>query len=198
MWLMFFLLLCAVLAEVLQPGTLRLAFRTTFTRMERTFGDRAANFMGSLLLNTFRIGTLAMSLYLFMYHSTPFSILTYVYIVLLIVGVVLVKAMLSWLVSYTFGMRRSLSAFMPQYDSLWTILCILLYPLDLIYINVLGSTFLHWVSLAAVALFVSLLIFKLLQNFYAGPRSLLYLLIYMVTLEFLPIGAIFYSVSAIS
>lgn len=198
MWLMFFLLLCVVLAEVLQPGSMRLAFRTAFTRLERTFGDRANNFMSRLLLNIFRVGTLAMSLYLYSYQNAPFSMLTYCYIVLLIMAGVFVKMMLTWLVSYTFEMRRSTTVFLPQYDNLWTILCVMLYPLNLLYINLSDGTLIYWTSFVAAALFVGLLMFKLLQNFYTGPRSLLYLLLYILTLEFVPFGAIVFSVVSIS
>ena len=198
MWLMFFLLLCVVLAEVLQPGTLRLAFRTTFTRLERTFGDRANNFMSSLLMNTFRVGTIAMALYVFFYHSAPFSMLTYCYIVVLLVGILFVKMLVSWLVSYTFEMRRSMVVFLPQYDNLWTILSIVLYPLTLLYINVSGSVALYWICVAAVVLFVVMIVFKMMQNYYTGPQSLIYLVLYVLTLEFVPFGAIFLSVKAIA
>ena len=198
MWLMFALLLCGVLAEVLQPGTLRLAFRTTFTRLERTFGDRANNFMGSLLLNIFRVGTLAMSLYVFLYRNEPFSIVTYGYIILLIMAVLLLKVICVWWVSYTFDMRRAVSACVPQYDSLWTILCLLLYPINLLYINTLGAPNLRWMPIVALVLFGGLVVFKMLQNFYSGLRSLLYLLLYIVTLEFLPLGALIVSVATIA
>lgn len=198
MWLMFFLLMCIVSAEILQPGTLQTAFRSTFTRMERTFGDRATNFMGSLFLNTFRLGILAMALYVITFHGTSFSIVTYGYIVLLILAVILIKFIFSWLVSYTFEMRRTTTVFLPQYDNLWTILCLILYPLILIYINILNNMFLHWASIVALTLFMALVIFKLLQNFYSGPRSLLYLILYILTLEFLPFGTMFLSASFIS
>ena len=198
MWLMFFLLLCVVLAEVFQPGMIPLAFRTTFTRLERTFGDRANTLVSSLLLNVFRVGTLAMSLYLFTYHSMPFSILTYCYISLLLVAVVFVKMLLSWLVSYAFEMRRPMTAFVPQYDNLWTVLCVLLYPLNLLYINALQSVWFRWIPLVAVVLFVVMIVFKLLQNFYSGLHSLVYLLLYLVTLEIVPLGAIFLSARYLS
>ena len=198
MWLMFFLLLCGVLAEVLQPGTLKLAFRTTFTRLERTFGDRANNFMSSLLLNVFRIGTLAMSLYVFTYHALSFSLLTYTYIVLLIIAIVLVKNLLVWLVSYTFEMRRATMTFLPQYDNLWTIFCLVLYPINLLYINVLQGAAFFWVFMAIVIVFVLLMMFKFLQNFYTGLQSLPYLFLYMLTLELVPLGAILLSANYIS
>ena len=198
MWLMFFLLLCGILAEVLQPGTLKLAFRTTFTRLERTFGDRANNFMSSLLLNVFRIGTLAMSLYVFTYHALSFSLLTYTYIVLLIIAIVLVKNLLVWLVSYTFEMRRATMTFLPQYDNLWTIFCLVLYPINLLYINVLQGAAFFWVFMAIVIVFVLLMMFKFLQNFYTGLQSLPYLFLYMLTLELVPLGAILLSANYIS
>ncbi len=188
-WLMLGLLLCLVLSEVLQPDSFSSVFRSTFTRLERVYGDRARNFYGVLLLNTFRIGTVAMALYVFTYSHAPFSLLTYGSIILLIIAIILVKMLVSGLVSYTFELGRTTALFLPQYDNLWTILCLLLYPVTLLCIN-LESAVLLWVAIGIVALFVALMLYKIMQYFYAGPKSLLYLMIYVVTLELLPLGAI--------
>ena len=189
MWLMFGLLLCVTMAEVLQPETLRLAFRTTFTKLDRTYGDRASDLISSVLLNVFRVGSLAMALYVFTWHREPFSILTFGGIVLLILGIVSVKVLCSFLVAYTYEMRGAAATYLPQYGNLWTMLCVLLYPLTLLYINIPESVVLRWFPLIIIGLFVVMILFKLLQYFYAGFRSLIYLLVYWVTLELLPLGA---------
>jgi len=183
------LLVCFVLSEVLQPETLRAAFRTTFTKMERIYGDRARNLYGVILLNLFRIGTFAMALYAFTYHSAPFSLRTYGIIIGVVLAVLTVRAAVSWLVAYTFELQRTVVIYLPQYDNLWTMLCVLLYPAILLCINFSGEAF-HWLAIAIGALFVGVMIFKIVQYFYAGPQSVLYLLIYVVTLELLPLGAI--------
>lgn len=197
-WLMFVLLLNLILSEVLQPGLVRASFRATFTKMERMFGDQSINFMANLTLNIFRVGTLAMALYVFTYHHAPFSFLTYVYIILIIGGVLAVKAFFGWLVSYTFELHRTAALYVPQYNNLWTILCMTLYPITLLYINVAEWSFLAWLPMTVIIVFVALLLFKQLQYFYAGFSSLLYLIVYTVTLELLPIGATILAVNHIA
>lgn len=191
-WMMFGLLLCLILSEVLQPDTFRSVFRTTFTRMERIYGDRARNLYGVVLLNIFRVGTLAMALYVFSYRNAPFSLHTYGYIILLIIGILAVKVIVSMLISYTFELRQTTLFFLPQYDNLWTILCLLLYPVTLLRITITGTA-LFWITLGILALFLALILFKITQYFYTGLQSLVYLLIYVVTLELLPLGAIIFT-----
>ena len=198
MWLMFALLLCLALTEVLQPDTLRTAFRSTFTKLERTYGDRASDVVGSLLLNIFRIGTLAMTLYVFTWQRTPFSMKTYGLIILVILGIVTVKTLCMWVVSLTFEMRSMAALYIPQYGNLWTIFCVLLYPVTLLYINMPESVVLRWLPVGIVGIFVVVMAYKLLQYFYAGARSLIYLLVYWVTLELLPLGVGFVAASTLS
>ncbi len=197
-WLMLVLLLSLILLEVLQPNLIRSAFRATFTKMERMYGDQSMDIMSTLTLNIFRIGTLAMALYAFTYRNAPFSFLTYVYIILIICGVLAIKALFGWLVSYVFEFQRTTALYVPQYNNLWTLFCMVLYPITLLYINASELEFLVWLPITAIIVFAALLLFKQLQYFYAGPASLLYLLIYTVTLELLPIGATIVTVTYIA
>ena len=186
------LLFCLVLGEKLQPNTLSAAFRTSLTQLERTYGDRATNLYGLISLNVFRVGTLAMTLYAFTYSRAPFSILVFLYIALGVIGFVVLKSFVSWLISYTFDLRRATVLFAPQYDNIWTILCVLLYPVTLLHMNI-GGHVLQWVLLALTLLFVILTAFKFWQYYFSAGLSWLYLTVYIVTLEILPLGAIWYA-----
>ena len=98
-WLMLGLLLCMVMAEVLQPETLRMSFRTTFSHMERIYGDSAVNFWGAVLLTVFKADIIALTLYLAFYQQGEFSILTYGLIVLMVIAFVAVKSFCTSLTS---------------------------------------------------------------------------------------------------
>ncbi len=188
-WLMVGLLFCMVAAEVLQPDTIRTSFRTTFSRMQRMYGDSAVNFWGAVALNLFRVGIVALTLYLACYAQGEFAFRTFVLAVLIVFAFVAVKSLFTWLVSYTFDLKRDTALYMPQYSNLWTALCIVLYPILLLTINIGHNNIMKWVFAAIAALFCIDVVIKLVQHFYNGLGSIGYILLYTLTLEVIPITA---------
>lgn len=197
-WLMLGLLLCLVMAEVLQPETMRMSFRTMFSRMERMFGDSAVNFWGAVALTVFKAGIIALTLYLACYRQGDFSILTYGLVVLIVIAFVLIKSFFAWLLSYVFELKPNTSMYMPQYSNLWTALCVILYPISLIMINVGNHNGIQWLLIAIMILFGIDVIIKLIQHYYNGIRSLGYIVLYAITLEFLPVVAMVLGVNIIA
>ena len=197
-WLMLGLLLCMIMAEVLQPETIRTSFRTTFSHMQRMFGDSAVNFWGAVALTIYRVCIVALTLYLACYEKGTFSLLTYGWIILIVIAFVAIKSLSAWLVSYTFDLKRDTALYMPQYSNLWTALCIVLYPVLLITINIGHNSIIRWIILAIVALFCIDVIIKLVQHFYNGLQSLGYIALYTLTLEIIPAAAMFIGVKQLA
>lgn len=197
-WLMLVLLLCMVMAEVLQPETIRTSFRTTFSRMQRMFGDSAVNFLGAVALTVFRVCVIALTLYLACYEEGSFSILTYGWIILIVIAFVLIKSLSAWIISYTFDLKRDTALYMPQYSNLWTALCIVLYPVLLVTINIGYNGVIRWIMLAIAALFCIEVVIKLIQHFYTGVQSLGYIALYTLTLEIVPATAMFFGVKQLA
>lgn len=197
-WLMLGLLLCMIMAEVLQPETIRTSFRTTFSHMQRMFGDSAVNFWGAVALTIYRVCIIALTLYLACYEKGTFSLLTYGWIILIVIAFVAIKSLCAWLVSYTFDLKRDTALYMPQYSNLWTALCIVLYPVLLITINIGHNSIIRWIILAIVALFCIDVIIKLVQHFYNGLQSLGYIALYTLTLEIIPAAAMFIGVKQLA
>lgn len=188
-WLMLGLLLCIVMAEVLQPETICMSFRTTFSRMERMFGDSAVNFWGAVALTVFRVSVIALTLYLVCYDQGTFSIITYGWIVLIVIAFVIIKSIFAWLLSYTFDLKRDTTLYLPQYSNLWTAFCIVLYPILLITINIGHTNIIRWLILAIAGLFCIDVIIKLVQHFYKDLSSIAFIVLYTLTLEIIPITA---------
>ena len=97
-----------------------------------------------------------------------------------------------WLVGYTFELRRVTDLYIPHYDNLWTVLAVLLYPFVLLFIHLNDSIIMPWLILALVGVFAMAVMIKLFMHFYAGAQSVVYIIVYMVTLEILPLAALFY------
>lgn len=88
--------------------------------------------------------------------------------------------------------------YMPQYSNLWTALCVILYPISLIMINVGNHNGIQWLLIAIMILFGIDVIIKLIQHYYNGIRSLGYIVLYAITLEFLPVVAMVLGVNIIA
>jgi len=190
---MFGLLICLVFAEWQQLGTVSAAFRTTFSRIERIYGDSASSLVGRIFLNIFRIGTLALAVYLGTHDGNSGIVVRgYLYVVLLLLAVEFVKMFFGWLVGYTFELRRSMDVYLSHYDNLWTVLAILLYPILLLDIHIFGNTVIPWLLLSVGILFVLAVFIKMMMHFYRGVQTAPYVALYMVTLEILPLVVIVY------
>ncbi len=193
-WLMFALLVCIVMAEALQPETIRTSFRTTFSRMQRMYGDSAVNFWGLVALTLFRLCVVALTLYLFCYTQGEFSILTYGTIILVVIAFVAVKSLFAWIITYVFDLKPNTNLYMPQYSNLWTAACVVLYPILLLMINFGEQTIMKWIIVGIAALFCAGVIVKLLQHYFNGISSLGYILLYTLTLEIIPAVAMVWTV----
>ena len=188
-WLLLGLLLSMVIAEVLQPGTIRTSFRMVFSKMERTYGDSATSMVSTLCLNIYRIGIIAFVLYITLYTRPPFSIITFLKIIGILLIVLLIKQLITALVSYTFDLRRSYMLFRSQYSCLLTLICLLLFPLALCDLHWGHLMVMKWMLAPMALVLLAGLITKLFQDFYNGAKSLAYIVIYLVTAEIIPLVA---------
>ena len=150
-----------------------------------------------LLTSVFRVCIIALTLYLACYEEGAFSILTFGWIILIVIAFVAIKSVSAWIVSYTFDLKRDTAQYMPQYSNLWTALCIVLYPVLLITINIGHNGVIRWIILGIAALFCIDVIVKLIQHFYNGLQSLGYIALYTLTLEIIPAAAMFIGVQQI-
>lgn len=188
-WLLLGLLLSMVIAEVVQPGTIRTSFRMVFSRQERTYGDSATSVVSTLCLNIYRIGIIAFVLYITLYTRPPFSIITFLKIIGILLIVLLIKQLITALVSYTFDLRRSYMLFRSQYSCLLTLICLLLFPLALVDLHWGHMTIMKWMVAPVVLIMLAGLIMKLVQDFYNDAKSLAYIALYLLTVEIIPVAA---------
>ncbi len=203
-WTMLGLLFLAVLGELTQQGGVLRSYTMVFQKVERTYHDPHRNAVGQLCIDLFRIGTFALALYLFCYAGGSLSLGTpqvqttsggafrfsqYLIVLLVVLGVDVVKYTLTLWVNYTFQISRQVSLIAVHYNSLWTVINSAFYLLLLVLLKVDNSAVIFW-GFVALCIAAWLLIgVKWVRVFYSGPASLLYILLYLLTLEVLPLLA---------
>ena len=183
---MLFLLLCGVLAEMVQRGLLVQAFTTIFSKVERSYGDVQQNLMEELIVNIFRIGTFAMALYLYAYRAGDFRFTTYMLVVAWVLGIDVIKLAASTLVNYTFRISKRFTLISTHYNNLWTVICCGFYVALLFLINIDNAKVTKWLLFALAVAAIVLILIKWIRIFYTDLRSLLYIALYILTLEILP------------
>ena len=184
-WVMFTLLAVAMLSLIPQAaaGTLQ----AVFSRAERTYSVRNREWMSELTLRLFRVGVLAMALLIWIQPQGEASLLNYAKALGILVAVYAVQTLLIYAVGAVFISSKRMDVAMEQYSAIRTLLCVGLYPILLLLTN------LSLPSLPVIAygiifgLYIVALIAKGIQLFYAHILSILYILLYIVCLEVLPL-----------
>lgn len=188
---MLVLLLCAVLSEVMQPGVILQAPTSLLAQTDRTYKDAPVNLYGQILISLFRIGTLAMGVYLCIPESIAFRFDIYAAICGVTLGILLVKMLSNAVIGFTFGLSGQMNQSYEHYGDITTLATCALYPALLVVLRIGDLAVNRWVVLIASGLFILMWTFRLIRTYWTHPVAILYIALYICTLEVLPLGALF-------
>ena len=191
-WIILALLVCAVLSEFMQPGIITQAHSSLLAQTDRTYKESPMNLWGQVFITLFRLGTIALAIYMSLYSGGTFGFGSFALIGGLTVGVLLVKMAGTAMVDYTFQISRRFMPSYNQYSDITTIAVCLLYPGLLIVMRIGDTTAIKWLIAGIAALFILLITYRFMRNYMVSLRAVLYVILYVMTLEVLPMGALFY------
>ena len=189
---MLFLLLCAILSEWFQPGVIIQSPTSLAVRNDRTYKEAPVNFMGQLLITLFRIGTISMALYLCQNPENGFSFILYAAICGLVFAVLGLKMLCNWLLDYTFMLSRQFGTQYEHYGNLFTLVAIVLYPAALILMRLVTPIAARWCMAIVIGLFILVWSYRCIRTYVTSAVSVLYLILYILTLEILPFVGLAY------
>ena len=189
---MLLLLLCAVLGEYIQPGVVLQSVQSLRPRLERTYKDAPNNFLAQLLITLFRIGTLALALCLCLCADGAFSLTAFAAICGVVIAFLGAKMLCNLIVDHTFMLSQRFMPLYEHYANIFTITTCVLYPCLLVLLRVGSPTASWWVLGAVAVLFLLLWMYRSASVFVRSPLTVIYYLLYFVTLEVLPIGVLLY------
>lgn len=188
MWVLFGLLLLALCVGFLGSDIAALA-RSLFSKSDRMYVDRnTQGILQTIIVLSFRIGVIALVGYLWIYNANDFAIGNY----LLVVGIVASLLLVQWLllkgIGNVFLPQKQLAIAMEQRSVVCNAMAMLLWPIALvmIYIGKEASTVLCGI---AGGVYVVLICVKYMQLFYQNVLSIGYMLLYVISLEVLPLCA---------
>ena len=191
-WVMMALFGLAVFSEYMQPGVITQAHTSIFAQTDRTYKDAPVNFFGQLLIAFFRIGTLAMGICMCMETDAPFTFSAFATIGGLTIAILLVKMLCNTLLDYTFMISRRFIPAYGQYGDIATVMTCILFPCLLVLQYLGNPNVCRWTVGIATIVFVFLWAIRMVRNYVRCARAIVYVGLYITTLEVLPLGILYY------
>ena len=193
-WVMLALLLLLVLNHSPQYSLIG-SVKNVFSHAERVYGAQSRAWGSEVCEWLFRIGVLAMAVWILAIGNGRLAIgngaMGYAKVLGVVLGVYIVQRLVLRGVGYVFVSRKQLSAAMEQYNAICSAACVCLYPIVLVVMNVPTAHLAQILCGAVLVAFVGMIVWKSIRLFYTNILSLLYILLYIIFLEIMPIMVIF-------
>lgn len=195
-WVLLAMFLVFMVTVLLNGGMVTDGFRTFFARIERRYTDGIIGPGMGLVMHLFRITVLALALYWCLWNlyvpHTSFTAAPFGLLILLTVAVWGVHHLLLLWVTATFSLRQQMTAFVHHYLGLWTAIAIVLYGLVLVG-SYIASPRPVLIAMAVVAgLYPIAVLLKAVSLSRLSLRSLVYIPLYVLTVDVLPFLTLFF------
>lgn len=185
-WLLFALLVVALSNPFVRM--VGVTWHGVFSHSERAYSPRAHDWMSEITLRIFQLGVVVMAMLMWILPQENIYPMIFAQAVGIVAAVCVAQSLLLYVVGHVFVSAKRLGAALAQHDNIRTLTCIGLYPILLLLLNTPTSIVPRILCGIIVVLYVVMLVGKSLQLFYKGPLSILYVLLYVVCLEILPLG----------
>ena len=200
-WVMLALLLLLVLNHSPQYSLIG-SVKNVFSHAERVYGAQSRAWGSEVCEWLFRIGVLAMAVWVLVIGNGRLDMgygqlaigngaMGYAKVLGVVLAVYIVQRLVLRGVGYVFVSRKQLSAAMEQYNAICSAACVCLYPIVLVVMNVPAAHLAQILCGAVLVAFVGMIVWKSIRLFYTNILSLLYILLYIIFLEIMPIMVIF-------
>lgn len=193
-WVLLALLLLLVINRSARVGVIG-SVRSVFSQSERVYASQSRAWGSELCEYAFRLGVLAMAVWVLVIGDGRVDIgngaMGYAKVFALVLGVYVAQRLLMRGVGHVFVANKQLDAAMEQYNGICSMACVCLYPILLVLTNVHIAYLAQILCGGVLLLFVLCVLWKSIRLFYTNVLSLMYILIYIVFLEIMPIMVIF-------
>jgi hypothetical protein len=191
---LFFLLVFSIARSgSLIPETIKNFFQVK--ERSSIFSKATVNdFQIRIFLIIFSVGVMSLYAYLQIHKpGSDFSLLIYAYTLVITAIFVVLKSLIFDVIGYVFMDQATAKMAKESYFNVFSLLGLLLFPLLIIqvYIPYNFNDLIELISLITCIIAYLLIIFKLFQIFFHKIIASFYILLYLCTLEFLPLFALY-------
>lgn len=198
-WLLLAVFVLVVLTGMFKPHVMKHTLSALFAVKDRSssFFDLSSDARACILLSTSYLLLLSLTAYVLLYIMAPgepiFDVQHYLIVLGVVLGVYVVKTLLSLMVAYVFQPAAKVRVFVSQYFYVVNTAALLLYPTVLLalFATWLPPLWAMWMMGIVMALLVLLLMMKMFRVFVRNIRDVAYVLVFLLTCEVLPLGMAF-------
>lgn len=159
-----------------------------FSQSERSYAPGTHNWMNEITLYVFQLGIASMLALLWGMPYDNLSLIVYVKVLGIVGGIYLIQTLLLHVIGYVFLSPKRKDVAMAQYGNIRTLVCVALFPIVLLLVNVSMPMASKVLFGTVITLFILVLLGKSIQLFYTHPLCILYIFLYILCLEILPMG----------
>lgn len=185
-WLLFALLVIALSNPFVRM--VGVTWHSVFSQSERAYTPQTHDWLSEITLRIFQLGVATIGMLMWILPQGNVEPILFAQSLGIVTAVYVVQSVLTFAVGHVFVSSKRLGIAWAQHNNIRTLMCIGIYPVLLLLLNTTNSMVPQILCGIIVVLFVMLLAGKCLQLFYTGPLSILYVLLYVVCLEILPLG----------
>ena len=195
-WIMLLMFVLLLLIEWMQPRYLIDSFKSAVSSKTRLFGD-SISISGIFCVFVYEVLSIAFVLCL-MLSTSAVTIRNLAWSLLFALGYELTRIIGFGIVNYTFDLQKKYAPNMYAFASLNLSFCLLLFPITLVMINIGTVRGLCVGCMLVLGMYWILFLVKMLRSFWQNAMSFVYIMVYLFTLEILPLGAAITGISCIS
>ena len=199
-WTMLGLLVLVGIAHGMQPQAITMGFQSLFSAGDRnsTFIDTALDKRAQAIMLFFAVCTLSMATYISVFAWTQgqhFSFDHFGLIILFTTGLLLLRTAFEALVAFTFVSRSSIDAFIDHYYHLTVCTALVHYPVLILCLfwSALTPGIIVILNETIITFYLIILLVKSCSILAHSFRGFFYILLYIITLEILPLTALIMS-----
>lgn len=189
-WILLLLLLLIGWAIQRQPTLIRVAWKTTVSKSERSYSDAALDALALVMVSLFRLGTVALAFDVLFFNGVAFVFTDYLWTLLILLGAETIKAMMAWFVNFTFHLPMPFGMSYIHYTNLWLLTCIPLWCFCCVCVYWASPLLTNVLMSVAAGILLLSLVWKGIRSYMNQLTSLLYVLLYVLTVEVVPMLAV--------
>ena len=188
-WLLFALLILLMLNQS-KSMNVALVLRNVFSRSERSYAIRTGSWFSGIISKVYGLGVVGLTMYIWGLQGDSINFIGYMQVLGITTLVYFLQLLVMYGVGYVFLSPKKMTNTLEQYNGIRTLVPLLLHPLLLIVVNYHNTVLFKVMCCAIWMLFVGLLFSKSVLLFYKNVYTILYIFLYIVFLEFMPIAII--------
>ena len=189
-WLSLLLLVCCMVASLANPYVWKDGFTSFFSRVDRRY-SAPVRLLPMVLTEVFTIGALALTLWLFFYQNGPLQWRVWWIAIGMVLGWLLMHRGVLELTGYVFSMRNEARALWHDTYLLLSSLSLITFALCCLAQWIPMQSFLRAGVMVTGGFFVGAVFVKLCMTYLSSMRALFYILLYVMTVEVLPLGLLY-------